>query len=151
MDRDWVTHSDDVKLLPVMVFLTILGFDIPTSCHDELDWINENKYRGSIYQPYNNKIKTSQCITKIIMGTWCIDINIHNKTHLPFLWMALAFDTHTGCNVDTEVKASNDFLGKNPKTAITFSMYYKINIWKKQLINEGWTQVKIFLSLRKSI
>ena len=29
--------------------------------------------------------------------------------HLPFRWMALALDTHTGWSVDTDVKASNDF------------------------------------------
>ena len=30
--------------------------------------------------------------------------------HLPFLWSALVLDTHTGCSVDTDVKASKDFL-----------------------------------------
>lgn len=30
--------------------------------------------------------------------------------HLPFLWIALVLDTHTGCSVDTDVKASKDFL-----------------------------------------
>ena len=42
-------------------------------------------------------------------------------THLPFLWIALALDTHTCCSVDTDVKASNDFL-RNKALSQLFNM-----------------------------
>lgn len=62
--------------------------------------------------------------------------------HLPFLWIALVLDTHTGCSVDTDVKASKDFLRNKALSQLFINAFQQINHNTPTRLAKHWGQVK---------